>query len=381
MPLDMVVAPLTLEQTVDVVCAPFDVDDADDDEPDPEFEREPPMAMPAIEPAVPLEPEPEPEPEPESEPVPAREPAVFPAAEPVDVGCDDASETVVAESTRTAATPIVASPAHHNLAASPSADQRSRIDNLSCSIAILLVIPWLPVSARDVSARQRRCEGTVIVRSPSPSVGRGPGTRRRPPGNMQVWGHRVRTRGATPSTSRLRCRIPGASLSSSNVMPRRCTASSPGALQPGTVDDLLSETFVTAFRTRQNYDLTYGDARPWFFGIAVNVVRHHHRSEARRTAMVGRVMQRATPEHTMPDAADDALAHVESENRVEGMAAALRAIDPRYLDVLLLVSGPQLSYEEIARRARDPRRHRPLPAVPWEGATAGTATGVRAIPQ
>ena len=72
MPLDMVVAPLTLEQTVEVVCAPVDVDDADDDEPDPEFELEPPMAMPAIEPAVPLEPEPEPEPE--SEPVPAREP-------------------------------------------------------------------------------------------------------------------------------------------------------------------------------------------------------------------------------------------------------------------------------------------------------------------
>jgi RNA polymerase sigma-70 factor (ECF subfamily) len=123
---------------------------------------------------------------------------------------------------------------------------------------------------------------------------------------------------------------------------------------PGTVDDLLSETFVTAFRTRQNYDLTYGDARPWLFGIAVNVVRHHHRSEARRTAMVGRVMQRATPEHTMPDAADDALAHVESESRVEGIAAALRTIDPRYLDVLMLVSGPQLSYEEIARALEIP---------------------------
>lgn len=123
---------------------------------------------------------------------------------------------------------------------------------------------------------------------------------------------------------------------------------------PGTVDDLLSETFVTAFRTRQNYDLTYADARPWFFGIAVNVARHHHRSEARRTAMLGRVMQRATPEHTMPDPADDALAHMESENRIEGMAAALRAIDHGYLDVLLLVAGPQLSYEEIARALEIP---------------------------
>ena len=86
------------------------------------------MAMPAIEPAVPLEPEPE------LFPVP--EPAVFPAAEPVDAGWEDASETVAAASTRTAATPTVASPAHHNLAAWPRPDQRSCIDFLSCSTAI-----------------------------------------------------------------------------------------------------------------------------------------------------------------------------------------------------------------------------------------------------
>ena len=139
---------------------------------------------------------------------------------------------------------------------------------------------------------------------------------------------------------------------------------------PGTVDDLLSETFVTAFRTRQNYDLTYGDARPWFFGMAVNVVRHHHRSEARRTAMVGRVVQRATPDQTMPDAADDALAHVESENRVEGMVAALRAIDSRYLDVLLLISGPQLSYEEMRGRSRSPSAPS-APGCPAEGRNCG----------
>ena len=82
------------------------------------------------------------------------------------------------------------------------------------------------------------------------------------------------------------------------------------------------------------------------------------------------------------DAADDALAHVESENRVEGMVAALRAIDSRYLDVLLLISGPQLSYEEIAAWALEI----PVGTVRsrlsrGKGATAGTATGVRAIPQ
>lgn len=119
--------------------------------------------------------------------------------------------------------------------------------------------------------------------------------------------------------------------------------------EPASVDDLLSETFVAAFRTRRNYDLTYPDARPWLFGIAVNVVRHHHRSETRRTAMVGRVARRATREQTVPDAADEALGRVELEDSAKGMAAALRAVDPTYLDVLLLLTGPQLTYEEIAR--------------------------------
>jgi hypothetical protein len=119
-----------LEHTVEVVCVPPAADDADDDDPAPELELEPPIAIPDIDPELPAGPE--------LEPFPAGEPAVFAAADRVDGGCDDASETVVAASTSTAATPTVASPAHHNRAPSPSADQRSRIDDLSCSIAILL---------------------------------------------------------------------------------------------------------------------------------------------------------------------------------------------------------------------------------------------------
>ena len=39
------------------------------------------------------------------------------------------------------------------------------------------------------------------------------------------------------------------------------------------LDDLVSETFLTAFRGRKSYDSTYVDARPWLFGIAINVTR------------------------------------------------------------------------------------------------------------
>ena len=82
--------------------------------------------------------------------------------------------------------------------------------------------------------------------------------------------------------------------------------------------------------------------------------RRQHRAppsplRGRRTAMVGRVVQRAEREQAVPDAADDGVGRVELDDRVEGMAAALRAVDPKYLDVLLLFTGPQLTYEEIAR--------------------------------
>jgi RNA polymerase sigma-70 factor (ECF subfamily) len=40
-------------------------------------------------------------------------------------------------------------------------------------------------------------------------------------------------------------------------------------------DDLVAETFLTAFGKRARYDLTRLDARPWLYGIATNIARQH----------------------------------------------------------------------------------------------------------
>src|SRR5450759_986183 len=45
-------------------------------------------------------------------------------------------------------------------------------------------------------------------------------------------------------------------------------------------DDLAADTFTTAFDARRRYDTTHPDARPWLFGIATNILRHHHRAQA-----------------------------------------------------------------------------------------------------
>ncbi len=53
-------------------------------------------------------------------------------------------------------------------------------------------------------------------------------------------------------------------------------------LGPEAAEDLMAETFTTAFQRRHTYDLSRGDARPWLFGIATNLVSRHRRSQARR---------------------------------------------------------------------------------------------------
>ncbi len=111
------------------------------------------------------------------------------------------------------------------------------------------------------------------------------------------------------------------------------------------LDDLVSDTFLTAFRSRQNYDLSYLDARPWLFGIATNVLRHHRRSEGRRIARMGR--RRA--EEPEQDRTEDIESSVAAYAEVDKMRWALDQIDERYRDVLMLVAGPGLTYEEMAR--------------------------------
>jgi DNA-directed RNA polymerase specialized sigma24 family protein len=47
-------------------------------------------------------------------------------------------------------------------------------------------------------------------------------------------------------------------------------------------DDLAAETFVRAFERRSSYDPRAERAVPWLLGIAMNLIAHHRRSEARQ---------------------------------------------------------------------------------------------------
>ena len=113
---------------------------------------------------------------------------------------------------------------------------------------------------------------------------------------------------------------------------------------PANAEDILSETFLMAFRHRSTYDLSRPDALPWLYGIATNLIGRHRRAETKQLAAIGK--SSADDIATVfTDAADARLsAHAVSAR----LAAAIRRLRPAIRDTLLLVAWGDLTYEEVA---------------------------------
>ncbi|MEU6843583.1 RNA polymerase sigma factor [Streptomyces sp. NPDC046716] len=117
-------------------------------------------------------------------------------------------------------------------------------------------------------------------------------------------------------------------------------------LGPEAAEDLTAETFTTAFKQRHRYDPDRsGDARPWLFGIATNLVGRHRRAEARRFKALSRLPEPVQHEEPV---ADRAVSRAGAHGLRRELAAALAALPARQRDVVLLVAWTDLSYEEAA---------------------------------
>jgi RNA polymerase sigma factor (sigma-70 family) len=135
------------------------------------------------------------------------------------------------------------------------------------------------------------------------------------------------------------------------------------------IDDLVSETFITAFRIRAQYERTYDDARPWLFGIATNVIRHHHRSERRRLT---RLRSAFHASESQLASSDSVVATVDGAMASDRIGRALAQLSERDQEVLVLAAGSGLTYDQIAMaldvpvgtvRSRLSRgRQRPIPS-------------------
>lgn len=112
----------------------------------------------------------------------------------------------------------------------------------------------------------------------------------------------------------------------------------------GPADDVVAETFLTAFRKRERYDPARAGIRTWLYGIATNLIHKHRRAEVRAL----RAMDRYSPPADSPGHEESVAARVSAESLRPALAEAIARLGRGQRDVLLLAALAGLSHEEIA---------------------------------
>jgi len=109
-------------------------------------------------------------------------------------------------------------------------------------------------------------------------------------------------------------------------------------------EDIAAETFKVAFDRRDRFDASYSDARPWLFGIATNLLRHHFRS-GQRAKRAGTRMLALHPRRVAAGAGEE----LDARTLTPALSGALARLNEEERDTLLLLAWADLDYAEIAR--------------------------------
>ncbi|MFB7516509.1 RNA polymerase sigma factor [Streptomyces sp. NPDC056144] len=105
-------------------------------------------------------------------------------------------------------------------------------------------------------------------------------------------------------------------------------------------EDVVSATFLEAWRCRDKVHADGGSLRPWLLGIATNVMRGAAREARRRDAALARLPERGV----LPDFADEVLARMTDGEQVRAARAALGKLRRREREVFTLVVWAGLDY-------------------------------------
>jgi RNA polymerase sigma factor (sigma-70 family) len=132
-------------------------------------------------------------------------------------------------------------------------------------------------------------------------------------------------------------------------------------------EDVVSLTFLEAWRLRHTIGPDGGSLRPWLLGIAVNVTRNQARAARRHRA----AMSRLPPPPVLPDFADEITARLDDRDRLAAVRDAIRGLPPRERDVLICVwsgldagqAAQALGVREATVRTRLARARRRLRAL------------------
>jgi RNA polymerase sigma-70 factor (ECF subfamily) len=107
-------------------------------------------------------------------------------------------------------------------------------------------------------------------------------------------------------------------------------------------EEVAAQTFFVAFDQRERFDRARADARPWLFGIATNVARHHRRSEVRELRAIAALGAEVS---TADDRSEGKL---DAERLRAPLARCLAELPAEEADVLYLLVWAELDQPEIA---------------------------------
>jgi RNA polymerase sigma-70 factor (ECF subfamily) len=107
-------------------------------------------------------------------------------------------------------------------------------------------------------------------------------------------------------------------------------------------DDLAAETFIRAFELRTKYNSAAERALPWLLGIALNLLAHHRRSEARHFRALA-----ASSRLSTTDGGGEAGEGIDPDT-TQRLIVGLEQLDDYDREALLLYAWGELKYEEIA---------------------------------
>ncbi|MGW0754217.1 RNA polymerase sigma factor [Streptomyces sp. NPDC002587] len=111
-------------------------------------------------------------------------------------------------------------------------------------------------------------------------------------------------------------------------------------------EDVMSATFMEAWRLRARVEPEGGSLRPWLLGVATNLARNHCRSNRRYRAAAAAAAAAAA---SVPDHADEVAGRLDDRRRIAVTLAQLSALRRSEREVLLLCLCEGLEYADAAR--------------------------------
>ena len=110
-------------------------------------------------------------------------------------------------------------------------------------------------------------------------------------------------------------------------------------------EEVVSLTFLEAWRLRSTVQPAGGPLRPWLLGIAVNVTRNAARASRRHQA----ALRRLPPVPAIPDFADDLAGRIDDAARLMAVRSAMARLRRGEQEVLVLCVWSGLDYAEAAQ--------------------------------